>query len=389
MGFPFPATTNHIRSVISLLTVIIVGSILVGCAGASSLSSPPASPSAAGPTRRPLSATALLIALTPTSTMEVSNSDVVTLTGLVDQPGPITVAALQQFPSQTQTISYQVGRNWQTHTVEGVPLYTVLSRAGITLDPKIKNDQLRKYVVLTAKDGYKVVVALGDLDPNLGNKPMLLAWKQDGQSLSGSQMPLRLAIPNDKLGARQIFGLTTIEVRDVDSPPAAGAAPVGSPMPDIQPTRMVQATTLAVTGQVNQPRDMTVADLQKLPNESVDVSFQGPRGLETHTFQGVRLETILNQTVVALDPNVKYDQLRKYVLATGKDGYETVIDLGAIDPNFGNEPILVAWKQDGKPLSGAAGPFRLVTPGDAHGARYVSGLIRLEVRDVDSPPHTK
>jgi len=132
MGFPFPATTNHIRSVISLLTVIIVGSILVGCAGASSLSSPPASPSAAGPTRRPLSATALLIALTPTSTMEVSNSDVVTLTGLVDQPGPITVAALQQFPSQTQTISYQVGRNWQTHTVEGVPLYTVLSRAGIT-----------------------------------------------------------------------------------------------------------------------------------------------------------------------------------------------------------------------------------------------------------------
>jgi hypothetical protein len=27
-----------------------------------------------------------------------------------------------------------------------------------------------------------------------------------------------------------------------------------------------------------------------------------------------------------------------------------------------------------------------VTPGDNHGARYVSGIARIEVRDIDSSP---
>ena len=60
--------------------------------------------------------------------------------------------------------------------------------------------------------------------------------------------------------------------------------------------------------------------------------------------------------------------------------------LGEIDPGFGNNPYLLAWDEDGQPLTGDDGPVRLVTPGDVKGGRYVYGVDKLEVRDVDSPP---
>jgi molybdate transport system substrate-binding protein len=147
-----------------------------------------------------------------------------------------------------------------------------------------------------------------------------------------------------------------------------------------------QAGAVALTGLVDKPATLAVADLQKLPVETVDVSFQGPGGVEKHTFRGVRLATVISQAGLKVDPKRKNDNLRKYVVVSAQDGYEAIISWGEIDPNLGNRPILLAWEQDGQPLSGQNGPVRLVAPGDAHGARYVSGAIRLEVRDVDSPP---
>jgi DMSO/TMAO reductase YedYZ molybdopterin-dependent catalytic subunit len=123
-----------------------------------------------------------------------------------------------------------------------------------------------------------------------------------------------------------------------------------------------------------------------MPSETVDVSFQGPNGVEKHAFRGVRLATVIGQAGLKVDPKRKYDSIRKYVVFTARDGYEAIVSWGEIDPNLSNRPILLAWEQDGQPLSAQDGPVRLVTPGDAHGARYVTGVIRMEVRDVDSPP---
>ncbi len=46
----------------------------------------------------------------------------------------------------------------------------------------------------------------GKLDPNVGNAPMLPAWKQDGQPLTGEDGPIRLVAPRDTLG-KPILGL--------------------------------------------------------------------------------------------------------------------------------------------------------------------------------------
>src|SRR5262249_21667707 len=116
------------------------------------------------------------------------------------------------------------------------------------------------------------------------------------------------------------------------------------------------------------------------------VTFQAAGKEEKHSFTGVKLWDVLDKAKLKLDPNHKNDQLRKYAVLTAQDGYEVVISLGEIDPGFGNQPVLLAWDQDGAPLTGEDAPVRLVTPGDVKGGRYVYGVIKIEVRDVDSPP---
>src|SRR5262249_40570753 len=112
----------------------------------------------------------------------------------------------------------------------------------------------------------------------------------------------------------------------------SGQVPVGGP-----------TNSVVLTGLVNSPAQLTPSDLQKMPSETVSVSFQGPNGVENHTFKGVRLATVLNQAGVKLDPKRKNDQLRKYVVVTAHDGDEAIISLGEIDPNIGDAPILLAW----------------------------------------------
>ncbi len=164
-------------------------------------------------------------------------------------------------------------------------------------------------------------------------------------------------------------------------PPAGGAASAAS-------TGGAQAGTVALTGLVNTPAQLAPADLQKLPSELVNVTFQGPKGSESHSFRGVRLATVISNAGLKLNAARKNDQLRKYIVFTASDGYEAILSWGEIDPTLGNAPILLAWEQDGQPLTGQNGAIRLVVPGDAHGARYVSGVVKMEVRDIDSPART-
>jgi hypothetical protein len=73
------------------------------------------------------------------------------------------------------------------------------------------------------------------------------------------------------------------------------------------------------------------------------------------------------------------------VLATGADGYQSVLSWGELDPQFGAEPVLVAWQRDGAPLGDGAGMAQLVVPGDKLGGRYVATLASLELLDGAAP----
>jgi DMSO/TMAO reductase YedYZ molybdopterin-dependent catalytic subunit len=141
-------------------------------------------------------------------------------------------------------------------------------------------------------------------------------------------------------------------------------------------------------GLVIHPGQVTVADLQRLPTETVDVTYQSGNGEEHHSFTGVRLWDALSQVGLVAAPDERNPTLTRFVVVTANDGYRVVFSGGELDPNFGHAPILLAWAQDGQPLTGDNGPLRLVVPGDVKGGRYVHGIIRIDVRSLANPAAT-
>ncbi len=140
----------------------------------------------------------------------------VEFSGLVETPGIVTVDELRQLPTETVEVSYESGGEPETHTFTGVRLIDVLGLVGLDVDPEARNPMLAMYLIVTAKDGYQVVLSGGELDPNFGNAPMLLAWEQDGAPLSAEDGPVRLVVPGDLRGGRYVWGVIGIEVRTVD-----------------------------------------------------------------------------------------------------------------------------------------------------------------------------
>lgn len=133
--------------------------------------------------------------------------------------------------------------------------------------------------------------------------------------------------------------------------------------------------TLAVTGDLPTPLTLKAEDLAAMPREKASIPDQDGTEVE---YEGVPLREILKRAGAPLGGQLRNKALASYVLAKAHDGYQVVFTLGEIDPQFGNEQIIVADKRDGKPLFGYQGPFRLVCPHDKAGARSVRMLETLE-----------
>lgn len=134
--------------------------------------------------------------------------------------------------------------------------------------------------------------------------------------------------------------------------------------------------TLAVTGDLSTPLTLKAEDLAAMPREKATIPDQDGTPIE---YEGVTLREILKRAGAPLGKDLRGKALASFVVAKAHDGYEVVFTLGEIDAAFGNTPILVADKRDGKSLFGYQGPFRLVCPNDKAGARSVRMLESLQL----------
>lgn len=140
---------------------------------------------------------------------------------------------------------------------------------------------------------------------------------------------------------------------------------------------------LHVDGQIYNPLTLTADDLQNnYPSQSVDVTYLSGQDTVSSSFTGVLLWDILSNAQVNYNADVHNDKLSFYIVATASDGYQAVVSLAEIDPEFGNQPILVAFAEQGEPIADEEGALRLIVPSDGRGGRYVSGLVSLSVRDA-------
>jgi DMSO/TMAO reductase YedYZ molybdopterin-dependent catalytic subunit len=138
----------------------------------------------------------------------------VRITGAVDRPSTLSVAALAAMPSQMVAVEFGTDKGTERHTYLGAPLVGLIDGAGPALTPGTKHDELSLGVLVVGADGYRTLLSYGELSPSFGNTGVLLATSQDGKPLSRP----RLVAPHDVKGGRYVSDVVEI---DVIHPPSA------------------------------------------------------------------------------------------------------------------------------------------------------------------------
>jgi DMSO/TMAO reductase YedYZ molybdopterin-dependent catalytic subunit len=135
----------------------------------------------------------------------------VAVTGAIAKPLSLTAAELAADPLVTIHSSFMTGHGAESADYAGVPLWTVLQRAGL-VDGTAKGAHLRHGILVTGADGYGVLLSAGELDPEFAGVQVILAIRKDGQPLAGDE-GVRLIVPGDKRGGRSVRHVVKIEVQ--------------------------------------------------------------------------------------------------------------------------------------------------------------------------------
>lgn len=149
-----------------------------------------------------VSAVALLLFAPALSaqTLQVVNADGKTST--------LTAGQIAGMPHVTVSV-----RDHDTPTeFDGVPLSALLSLVGIPLGASLHGPRLTEALLAEAADGYKVVFALAEFDPDFASREIILADKRDGKPLAPKEGPFRIVAPGDKRPARWIREVTALRI---------------------------------------------------------------------------------------------------------------------------------------------------------------------------------
>jgi|SRR5215469_1924659 len=98
---------------------------------------------------------------------------------------------------------------------EGVSLKSVLAKAGVSFGESIKGKRLAECLLVEAADGYRVVIALPELDPAFTDRQTLLVFLRNGKALGEKEGPYRIVIPDEKRMARWVRQVTALKIVDV------------------------------------------------------------------------------------------------------------------------------------------------------------------------------
>jgi hypothetical protein len=130
-----------------------------------------------------------------------------------------------------------------------------------------------------------------------------------------------------------------------------------------------------------QNETLSVADLKAYTH--VTVTVHNPHTNADETYSGVPLIDLLVKLGAPHGHDLHGKALSDYIVATGADGYKSVLALAEADPDFHPGQILVADQMDGKPLDDKTGPFRLVVTEDKRPARSVHSLVSIAVKAAE------
>jgi hypothetical protein len=127
------------------------------------------------------------------------------------KPTVLTRADIDSMPHVTVTTGSADERN----TYKGVPLKAVLEKAGVGFGESLRGKRMATCLLVEAADGYRVVIALPEIDPDLTDKQIVLAFTRNGKPLDEKEGPYRIVIPDEKRMARWVRQVTTLKIVEV------------------------------------------------------------------------------------------------------------------------------------------------------------------------------
>jgi hypothetical protein len=144
-----------------------------------------------------------------TASVQTGRHPIVMVAGKLKHPQSLSLDALRRLPTEQVHVSFQSEHGTTTADYTGVRLWAVLAAAG-GIDDDNKGAELRHLIKVTGRDGYVVVLSTGEIAPDFGGKPALVAYRRDDQPPGESG--LRLIMPGDKRGGRDVRDVVAITV---------------------------------------------------------------------------------------------------------------------------------------------------------------------------------
>jgi len=134
--------------------------------------------------------------------------------------------------------------------------------------------------------------------------------------------------------------------------------------------------TIKVTGIGGKSITLSVADLSKLPQQTVKATDHGTSA----TFEGVLLTDVLAKVDLPTGEKFHKTAAAYYLLVDARDSYRALFAWAELDSAFMDKSVYVVTKRDGKPLSENDGPFQLVAPGEKRAGRWVRQVTALTIK---------
>lgn len=133
----------------------------------------------------------------------------VKISGEVSTPFVLHTSDMSQYK---RTDVVRKDRDGKDHTYSGVTIFSLLYKAGVTLGKHLRGENLTKYVLVEASDGYQVIFALAELDPEFTERAIILADRMDNIALPAADGPFRIIVQEEKKPARCIKQVTSIRI---------------------------------------------------------------------------------------------------------------------------------------------------------------------------------
>ncbi|KQM72636.1 molybdopterin-binding protein [Pedobacter sp. Leaf216] len=140
---------------------------------------------------------------------QVKKEASVNITGEITKPYVLT---LSDFAKMPRVEIIRKDRDDKDHQYSGVLLTDLLIKAGATMGKELRGNNLTKYVMVEASDGYRIIFSLAELDPQFSDDKIILTNTMDKKPLPVADGPFRIIVQNETKPARCIKQVTSIKI---------------------------------------------------------------------------------------------------------------------------------------------------------------------------------